>query len=163
MTNTRKAAGELLSPVQEILWRPTVRLLTTLPSRLDADLVRGVGLTASEYAALANLSDAPNHELRMTDLAEATGLSASRTTRLVDCLQERGLLAKVASPADARSIRARIGSRGMAKLKLARQVHVEIVRNRFFDHIDSSSIRQLVNALSTVARQLEDSSRRAMK
>jgi DNA-binding MarR family transcriptional regulator len=140
-----------------------MRVITGLPSRLDADLVRGAGLTASEYATLTNLSDAPNHELRMTDLAKATGLSASRTTRLVDGLQERGLLAKVASSADARSTRARIGSRGMAKLKLARQVHVEIVRDRFFDHIDSSSIRQLVDALSTVARQLEDSSRRAVQ
>ena len=110
-----------------------------------------------------DLSDAPDHELRMADLAKSTGLSATRTTRLADDLQEHGLLAKVASSADARSTRARILPKGMAKLKLARQVHVEIVRDRFFDHIDSSSIRQLVDALSTVARQLEDSSRRAVQ
>jgi len=32
---------------------------------------------------LMHLSEASNRELRMADLAEATGLSASRTTRLV--------------------------------------------------------------------------------
>ncbi len=103
MTDTRIAAAELLSPIEENLWRATMRVLTALPSRLDADLVRGVGLTGSEYATLKNLSDTPNHELRMTDLAKSTGLSASRTTRLVDDLRERGLPAKVASSADARS------------------------------------------------------------
>jgi DNA-binding MarR family transcriptional regulator len=153
------APAELSAP-EEALWRATMRIVTVLPSRLDIDLVRGAGLTASEYAALVNLSEAATHELRMTDLAKACGLSASRTTRLVDDLQGRGLVTKVASSADARSTRARIMSNGMAKLRSARQVRLDSLRRRFFDHIGSSSVEQLADALCTVARQLEDSSRR---
>jgi len=33
-------------------------------------------MTASEYTTLMMLSEAPNRELRMSDLASATGLSA---------------------------------------------------------------------------------------
>lgn len=155
--------AELLSPAEEALWRATMRIVTVLPSRLDTDLVRGAGLTASEYATLVNLSEAPRHELRMTDLAKATGLSASRTTRLVDDLQERGLVTKVASPADARSTRTRIRSDGKAKLRSARQIHLGSVRRRFLDHIDCTSVEQLADALSAVARHLESSSRRRTK
>src|SRR5580704_15007853 len=108
-------ASAELSPSEEALWRATMRIVTVLPSHLDADLVHGAGLTASEYITLVNLSEAANHELRMTDLAKATGLSASRTTRLVDDLQGRGLVTKVASSTDARSTRARIMSNGHGK------------------------------------------------
>lgn len=64
-----------------------MRIVTVLPSYLDTDMVRGAGLTASECATLMNPSDASHHDLRMGDPANATGLSASRTTRLVDDLQ----------------------------------------------------------------------------
>lgn len=157
------APAEPLSTAEEALWRATMRILTVLPSYLDTDLVRGAGLTASEYTTLMHLSEAANHELRMTDLANATGLSASRTTRLVDDLQERGLVTKVASSADARSTRARVTSNGMAKLRAARRVRLESLRSRFFSHIGPSSVEQLAGALCRVARQLEVSSRRGTK
>ena len=140
-----------------------MRIVTVLPSHLDTDLVRGAGLTASEYTTLVNLSEAANHELRMTDLAKATGLSASRTTRLVDDLQRRRLVTKVTSSADARSTRAKIASHGMAKLRSARKVRLESLRSRFYNHIGSTPVEQLADALSRVARQLEDSPHRRTK
>jgi DNA-binding MarR family transcriptional regulator len=147
---------ELLSQTEEALWRAVMRIFTVLPSQLDTDLVRGAGLTASEYVTLLHLSDAPHHELRMTDLARATGLSASRTTRLVDDLQGRDFVTKLANSADARSTRARLTSRGTAKLGSARQIRLQSVRRRFFDHVDSASLAPLVEALGGVADQLED-------
>jgi DNA-binding MarR family transcriptional regulator len=155
--------AEGLSAVEEALWRATMRIVILLPSHLDTDLVHEVGLTTSEYVTLMKLSEASNHELRMTDLANANGLSASRTTRLVDDLQRRGLVKKVASSADARSTRARLASDGIAKLRSARQSHLESFRHRFLDHVDSSSMEELANALSTVANALEDSSRQRAK
>ena len=76
-----------LSPPEEALWRAIMRITKVLPRHLDTDLIQGAGLTASEYITLMGLSEAPKRELRMSDLANAAGLSASRTTRLVDDLQ----------------------------------------------------------------------------
>lgn len=153
-------SSEGLSPVEDALWRTMMRILVVLPSHLDADLVRGAGLTASEYTTLMKLSEASNHELRMTDLARANGLSASRTTRLVNDLKSRGLVSKVASSVDARSTRARITSNGMARLRSAQQSHLESVRHHFFDHVDPSSVEELAHVLSLLACQLEDNSGR---
>jgi DNA-binding MarR family transcriptional regulator len=140
-----------------------MRVVTLLPSHLDTDLVHGAGLTTSEYITLMRLAEASHHELRMTDLANANWLSASRTTRLVDDLQRRGLVKKVASSADARSTRARLAPSGMAKLRSARQSHLESFRRRVLDHVEPSSMEELANALSNVACQLEDSSRQRTK
>jgi DNA-binding MarR family transcriptional regulator len=87
----------------------------------------------------------------VSDLAKATGLSASRTTRLVDDLQSRCFVTKVVSSSDARGNVARLTPGGMAKLKSAWTMHLASVRNRFFDHIDATAITQVSDALSVCA------------
>jgi DNA-binding MarR family transcriptional regulator len=149
------APGRPLSPTEDALWRATMRLVNVLPAQLDNDLLRGAGLTASEYTTLLHLREAPDG-LRMTDLAAATGLSVSRTSRLVDDLQAHGLVTRLTSSLDARSTRALITSPGTTKLRSAWKVHLDSVRSRFFDHIDTSTVDQLAVALSTMARQLQD-------
>ncbi|HXA34511.1 MAG TPA: MarR family winged helix-turn-helix transcriptional regulator [Acidimicrobiales bacterium] len=149
---------EPLSAPEEDLWRAIMRIVKVLPRHLDSDLIRGTGLSASEYTTIMHLSEAPNRELRMSDLASATGFSASRMTRLVDDLLSRSLVTKVASSTDARGNVARVTPRGMAKLRAAWPVHLESVRTRFFDHIDPTSVKVLAHELSLVANQLEDSS-----
>ena len=144
--------------MEESLWRALMRIVKVLPRHLDSDLVRGAGVTASEYTTMMHLSEASNRELRMTDLANASGLSASRTTRLVDDLQSRGFVTKVASSTDARGNVARLTPRGMSKLRAAWPVHVASVRARFLDHLDAATIKRVAEALSVVADQLEDSS-----
>jgi DNA-binding MarR family transcriptional regulator len=150
------AGVEPLSPTEEELWRAVMRIVKVIPRHLDSDLIRDAGLTASDYTTIMHLSEAPNRELRMADLASATDLSASRMTRLVDGLQSRGLVTKTASSSDARGNTARLTPRGMAKLKSAWPVHLTSVRNRFFDHLDASTVKAVARALSEVAAHLED-------
>jgi DNA-binding MarR family transcriptional regulator len=147
-----------LLPTEEMLWRAVMRIVKTLPRYLDSDLIRGAGLTASDYTTIMHLSEAPNRELRMADLASATDLSASRMTRLVDDLQSRGLVTKTASSSDARGNVARLTPRGMAKLKSAWPVHLASVRRRFLDCIDAAAVERVAKALAGVAAHLEDTS-----
>src|ERR1700692_388462 len=97
------ANPEPLTPTEELFWRALMRIVLSLPRQLHTDMVRATGLTASEYTVIMNLSEAPNRQLRMADLASAVSLSASRTTRLVETLESRGFVAKRTSSSDARS------------------------------------------------------------
>ena len=151
-------AVDPLSPTEEALWRAVMRIVKIIPRHLDSDLIRGAGLTASEYTTIMHLSEGPNRELRMAELANATDLSASRMTRLVDDLQSRGLVTKTVSSTDARVNVARLTPRGMAKLKSAWPVHLASVRRRFFDGIDPDAVEGLAKALAEVAVPLEDTS-----
>ena len=150
------AKPERLTATEEAFWRALMRIVLSLPRQLHGDMVRATGLTASEYTVIMSLSEAPNRQLRMADLAAAAGLSASRTTRLVDDLQRRGLVAKRASSADARSNIAELTARGLAKLKSAWPVHVASVRSRCFDHLDPKSLVTAAQALEAVAAGLDD-------
>ncbi len=152
------AAVKPLSLTEEALWRAMMRIIRALPRYLENDLIEGSGLSSSEYSTIMNLSEAPNRELRMANLANVSGVSASRTTRLVDELQSRGLVTKTASSSDARANVTKLTPRGMAKLKSAWPIHLVSVRRRFFDHVEPSAVQQLAEALSRVADHLDDTS-----
>ncbi len=134
-----------------------MRLVRLLPRQLDSDLLRGAGLSVSEYTTIMHLSEAPSRELRMSHLAMAAGLSASRMTRPVDDLRSRSLVTKVANSTDARVNVARLTPRGMAKLRRAWPIHLEDVRTLLFDHLDEADVEAVASALSPVADVLEES------
>jgi DNA-binding MarR family transcriptional regulator len=149
------AKVEPLSTAEEEFWRALMRIVLSLPRRLDSDLVRAAGITANEYTVLMSLSEAPGRELRMADLANAAALSASRITRLVDDLQHRGLVTKRGSAEDGRGNVAKLVPAGLTKLKAAWPAHLASVRDRVFDHVDPGTVKKAAQALSEVAAQLE--------
>jgi|SRR5450755_1002369 DNA-binding MarR family transcriptional regulator len=144
-----------LSATEEDFWRALMRIVLSLPRRLDSDLVKNVGITANEYTTLMCLSEAPRRELRMADLANAAALSASRMTRLVDDLQSRGLVTKRTSSEDGRGNIAKLTPAGLAKLKSAWPTHLASVR-RVFNDVDPKTVATAAQALTAIAVHLEE-------
>lgn len=145
-----------LNATEEAFWRALMRIVLSLPRRLDGDLLRTAGITANEYTTLMCLSEAPRRELRMADLANAAALSASRMTRMVDDLQVRGLVTKRSSTEDGRGNIAKLTPAGLAKLKKAWPVHLASVRDRVFDHVSPATAAKAAQALSEIAGHLDE-------
>ena len=154
--NGQVARADPLSATEDLLWRALMRIVATLSRRLDGDMLRAVGISANEYLTLTSLSEAPTGELRMTDLAGATALSASRMSRLVDELQTQGLVAKRGSAEDRRGQVASLTPAGRAKLTTASGVHVSAVRALVFDHVDPAWTIDAARALAKIAARLGD-------
>jgi DNA-binding MarR family transcriptional regulator len=147
---------EPLTESEERFWRALMRILITLPRQLDKDMVQAVGITANEYTTIMNLSEAPNCEMRMTELANASGLSASRTSRLVDDLVTRGFISKRVSPVDGRGNIAKLTRKGMAKLKSAWPAHLASVRDHVFDQLDPAEVEKAAVVLDIVATKVAE-------
>jgi DNA-binding MarR family transcriptional regulator len=145
-----------LTPDEERLWRALMRIALVLPRVLDRDLIRSTGLTANEYLTLMNLSEAPNRELRMSDLASVAGLSVSRMSRLVDDLASRGLVVKRPSEVDGRGSVAKLTAPGSAKLRSAWPDHLRSVRRRAFDNVEADGVAPAAQTLVQIAAALED-------
>lgn len=150
------AKADPLSTTEEEFWRSLMRIVLTIPRHLDDHLVRATGINANEYQTLVSLSEAPDGELRMTDLANATALSGSRMTRLVDDLQARGFVTRRASALDGRGNVASLTVAGLRKLKAARRVYISSVRALVFDHVDRPATKDAADALSAIASRLQD-------
>jgi DNA-binding MarR family transcriptional regulator len=133
---------------EDRLWRSLMRLNAALPRLLEDDLVRGAGLSLSEFAVLLVLSEAGAAGRRMNDLALAGGLSPSRVTRVVAELERRGLVEKSPSQEDARGNIAVATAAGRKALRSAYPVQVKRAREILFDHLDPADVAAMGGALS---------------
>lgn len=144
-----------LDDEEERLWRALQRVTIALPRVLEDDLLRSTGLSLTEYAVLMNLSEAVDQELRMTELASATALSASRITRVVDQLQSRGLVHKRKCEDDGRSNIASITEEGFNRLRAAYPSHLASARRHVISHLDPRVTKRLADVLVKVAEELD--------
>lgn len=140
-----------LSAEEDRLWRSLGRIALAMPRALDDDMVKATGLSMTDYAVLIHLAEAPGYRLRMTEIAEATGLSASRITRVVDDLIKRGLVAKERHAADARGTDAVLTEDGLRRQQAASGQHLASARRRVMDLIPPEDVPAVAEALRAIA------------
>ncbi len=132
-----------LDDAEMTTWLRLIALAEVLPSRLDAEVRRDAGLTHFEYQVLAMLSEAPERTLRMSWLAKRTNATLPRLSHVVKRLEERGLVTRSRSTADARATDAVLTEAGWAQIVAAAPGHVTFVREKIFDQLTSEQVDQL--------------------
>jgi DNA-binding MarR family transcriptional regulator len=140
-----------LNDDEELVWRSLMRLVFTLRPALDEDLQRSCGLSSTEYSVLMHLSEAPDRQLRMSELADRTSLSPSRISRVIDAMAQAGLVERRASAGDARNTFAGLTRTGLSTLRRAWPHHLRSVRQRAFDHLTAEETRVLGSLLQRLA------------
>jgi len=118
-----------------------------LSRELSASLVARHGLTINDYGALLLLSRAGEEGMRRIDLANALQLSPSGITRLLDRLEDQGLVGKGACKEDARVSYAILTEAGLEKLKDAAPGHIEDIDRRLSAVLSEDEIRTLNDLL----------------
>jgi DNA-binding MarR family transcriptional regulator len=117
--------GRRARPAEIEAWRAFLRAHAAVTRRLEADLAAEHGLPLAVYDVLVQLVEAPDHRLRMTDLAGAVLLSRSGLTRLVDRMVRDGYVRREPDPSDARGIWAVMTDGGYERLRSASRTHLD--------------------------------------
>ena len=143
VTGSPAEVAECFGPTELDAWRGLLRVHASLMKELDAELEAAHGLPLSSYEVLIRLADAPDHRMRMSDLAESVLLSRSGMSRLVDRLERDGLLCRRACAQDARVAYACITPAGLELLEAARPTHLAGVRRRFLSQFDEQELQLL--------------------
>ncbi|MFC4507635.1 MULTISPECIES: MarR family winged helix-turn-helix transcriptional regulator [Streptomyces] len=100
-----------MTVVESGRWRERIVETWRVAQELDRALVRGHGITLSEFLVLTAL-DRAGTRLRSKDLAEAVALSPSAVSRLLDRLERGGLVGRRADLRDRRAAVVRITDPG---------------------------------------------------
>jgi DNA-binding MarR family transcriptional regulator len=140
------ASGGRLSEVEAEAWVGFLRAHRALVAELDEELRRDHDLPLTSFDVLAQLDNAPDHQLRMSELADAVLLSRSGLTRLVERLERKGLLERRECQDDARGAFAVLTDTGSSTLSEARRTHLAGVRERFLRRFDENELRRLGDA-----------------
>ena len=129
------------------LWRALTCAHASLVERLDPETSACAVLGSDTVAVLLPLADAPDHQLRMHELAELSHLTRSGLTRRIDRLVEDGLVARVTCPSDRRGAYAQVTPTGLTELANALPHHVSSLEGYLASRLDVAEVETLTGLL----------------
>jgi len=132
-----------LSDSEQWAWRAYNAATKLVNERLDRQLQRDSGMPTTYYEILVALSESPDRELRMSELAEFTKSSRSRLSHAIARLEENGWVLRRSCATDKRGAFAVLTDDGMTAVKAAAPGHVGEVRTVLFDGLTEDQVKQL--------------------
>jgi DNA-binding MarR family transcriptional regulator len=146
-----------LTEDEQATWRAYLLSTQLLDEALDRQLLRDAQMPVTYYAILVTLSDAPEHRLRMSDLARRLRYSPSRMTHAMTSLEAKEWVRREKCPSDRRGQLAVLTEGGMRALRAAAPRHVTEVRAHLFDHLSPQQVEQLREICETVVAGFDTS------
>lgn len=118
------------------------------------ELERRCGIRHAVFEVLLKLSDTGPHA--MGDLAGELILTSGGMTRIIDRMEDAGLVRREPAPGDRRRQLVELTDAGRAKLDEALRVHAETLREHFAGPLTDDQRRVLVDALRTLRATARD-------
>ena len=153
MTEKNATAPKWLNSSEMKAWRQYIIASRRLLDALDEDL-SAHDLSMADYEVLAQLSDAPDRTMRMSELAEVAMISRSRLSHRIKVMEREGWVRREACPDDKRGYFAIMTPKGWKAIVAAAPDHVESVRNRFMDHLSKSDQQTLAEIFERIEESL---------
>jgi DNA-binding MarR family transcriptional regulator len=142
----------LSSPSPERLrcWRLYFESAMALQDILDTELEAAAGIPQRWYDVLVHLEESPDG-IAMTALADQILYSKSGFTRVVDRMEDAGLVRRVRPPNDRRSILVLLTDRGAEVREHARRHHRDGIDRHFSRHLTDADVAALSSALEKIS------------
>jgi DNA-binding MarR family transcriptional regulator len=132
-----------LSDIQILAWRNFITSHALLIDRIDNELAATQQIPLHDYDVLIELAEAPDHRLRLSDLADRVVLTRGGITRAVKKLEEAGMLTRETDPQDRRGVYAILTEQGHIALSKAWSIYAQGIMAHFAHHLSEDEARQL--------------------
>ncbi|MFC9356380.1 MarR family winged helix-turn-helix transcriptional regulator [Rhodococcus sp. NPDC057014] len=143
-----------LSAEEQNTWRAYLDATRLLLQALDRQLTRDAGISFTDFELLVVLSEAPQRQLRMRELADAVTTTRSGVTRAINRLVEAGWVRRLECKDDKRGMLAELTDAGAEKLAAASPGHVAEVRRDMFDLLSPRDVAILGHDFSEMRAHL---------
>ena len=138
------------SPERRRAWRLFFESALALIDVLGKELEEAVGIPMRWYDVLVQLEESPEG-ISMNLLAERVLHSKSGFTRVVDRMEEEGLVRRVRPEHDRRTILVVLTDKGTETMERARSYHRDGIERHFARHLTDADVRCLTQALEKVS------------
>ncbi|MEF2977998.1 MarR family winged helix-turn-helix transcriptional regulator [Subtercola sp. YIM 133946] len=143
-----------LTPTQLRAYFAFTEVSSLLRHAVEQQLRDVGGLSYVQFQLLARLGDAPDGQVRMTDLADGVVYSRSGLTYQAQLLEQRGLVTRSPSPDDERSIVVTLTDEGISVLAAVFPGHIEALHRLLFAALSDTDVNDLARILGHAADQL---------
>lgn len=144
-----------LTADEQRTWRSFIATNRLFFDRIERQLQQDAGLPHAYFEVLVRLSEAPEHTLRMSELAEISLSSRSRLSHAVARMEESGWVRREPCASDKRGLNCVLTEEGFALLRTAAQGHVRQVRRLMFEVLSVEQQHALRDACDALAARLE--------
>ena len=106
-----------LTEEEQRAWRGLLRMTAQLNARANRLLLQEYGISLADYEVLVALSEAPEGQLRVFEVADALAWEQSRVSHQLARMQRRGLITREGCATDARGAFAVLTTAGRATIE----------------------------------------------
>jgi DNA-binding MarR family transcriptional regulator len=149
---------QTLDRAQLKTWRTFITSHATVIDLIEHELAEAKQLPLSSYDVLLALVEAPNRRLRMHELAQAVVLSRSGLTRLVDRLEQEGLLRRDRTGSDRRATYAVLTLKGFRAFRHAWPIYAQGIFKHFIHYLTDEEMATLTRMLERVLSGVHETS-----
>jgi DNA-binding MarR family transcriptional regulator len=131
-------------------WRVFFECALALPDILDAELEEAVSLPFRWYDVLVQLEEAGGRGVQMNEVATRILASKSGLTRVIDRMEEAGLVQRERPEDNRRVVLVTLTPKGDETLQNARRYHRDGIYRHFAQHLTQSELAALAASLEKV-------------
>ena len=126
-------------------WSKLLSVHAVMMRRLEEMLQSKYHISHGEFEVLLRLSWAVDQRMRIRELADNSVITRSGMSRLVDRLENAGLVQHEAATEDARGAYAILTSAGRERLNAAEEHNIALVRETFLSLYNEVELAQMVD------------------
>lgn len=139
------------SPEQTVAWMGLLGTHRHLTRGFSKAVEDRTGLSPTALGLLGRLQQDENGRIRISVLSDDIGLSLSRTSRVIDLLEQRGLVERVQCAEDARATNAVLTDGGRSIIRDAQDASNAWVHEHFFAHVSDDEVAVLAGVFERFA------------
>jgi DNA-binding MarR family transcriptional regulator len=154
-TKTETAQTPKIDAEQAAAWRAFLRAHALMLRKIGEDLDEAGLPPFAWYEVLWVLYDAPDHHLQPSQLADEVVLSRSGLSRLIDRIEEAGLVARRACAGDRRAIHVELTEKGERMLDEMWCVYARGIEDHFLPAVgeQACTMRQVMESVAESVRR----------
>ncbi|MEU7722894.1 MarR family winged helix-turn-helix transcriptional regulator [Streptomyces tibetensis] len=133
-----------------------IKAATRLEQRIDTALRKECEIGHTMFEVLIRLCRHPDEEISQRRLADDLTLTSSGITRLIDRMEDAGLVRRVPAPGDRRSVLVEPTGQGRTVFLRAAAVHAAVVERYFVAPVTPADYGRLTRSLGEIEKALRD-------
>lgn len=145
-----------LNELSNQTWKLFLTTHVMVIEQIERDLAAANLPPLSWYGVLWTLEKAPDHEMRLHELAEQVLLSRSNITRLIDRLEEAELLCRKRCPRDRRGAYAVLTEAGLAMRQQMWAIYSQGIARYFAKQLNAEEMNTLNQAFQQILAAVKE-------
>lgn len=154
MTELQQEPVDADAQIKAASWRQFFETSQMLTNRLEQLLRKDTALRLADYDVCQLLYNAPDHRLRLGDIAHIMVFSPSRLSYQVGVLCDKGVLRRIEDASDGRAAFAELTSHGVDVFLQARETHRQHVNEILNDLLSVEEAESIERLFAQVRQRL---------